>query len=236
MSTPEKFLNLTEAAEFLKVSKSSLRRWSNSGYLPSYRVGVRAERRFLLTDLLDIVRKNPSAAVPQPAANPHICTNFKDRDEQWQLFEPYLTTHLAPDAAIVYVYQGDESRIMNRLAADDKAQTMMRDDRLRLISAQDSYLQDGYFDLQRMLEFWRVIIDGFQQRRIARLLLTGEMDWAALGAPGSDQLIDYEKQLDDFLKGCPNVTVVCQYDLTEFPATTIFDSVCLHATVLPAAA
>ncbi|MEN8261756.1 MAG: MEDS domain-containing protein, partial [Pseudomonadota bacterium] len=147
----------------------------------------------------------------------------------------HVAAHLADDAAIVYLYQGDESRVRNWLTGDDSAGEMMRDDRFRLIPAQESYLQDGYFDLQRMLGFWRTTINEFQQRRITRLLLTGEMDWATLDAPGSDRLIEYEKQLDDFLHAYPSITVVCQYALTEFPAATIFDSVCLHPAVLPAA-
>jgi len=233
-SKPDRFLNLTEAAELLKVSKSSLRRWTNSGDLPSYRVGVRAERRFRLSDLLDFVESRTAAAKPQSAAGTHVCTKFKDREEQWQLLQPYLSAHLSDDAAVVYLHQDGESRVRNWLAGSDGAGEMMRKKRFRLISAQESYLRDDYFDGQRMLGFWQAVIDEFEQAHVARLLLTGEMDWATLGLPGSGQLIEYEKQLDRFLKAYPNVTVACQYDLTKFSAATIFDSVCLHPTVLPA--
>jgi excisionase family DNA binding protein len=41
-----KLLTIEEAARYLNVSKVSLRRWSNSGRLRCFRVGVRGERRF----------------------------------------------------------------------------------------------------------------------------------------------------------------------------------------------
>src|SRR6266487_2431543 len=52
MLEKQRFLTIAEAAEFLHVSETSLRRWTNSGYLRCFRVGVRGERRFLVEDLL----------------------------------------------------------------------------------------------------------------------------------------------------------------------------------------
>jgi excisionase family DNA binding protein len=46
MSEKQRFLTIAEAAEFLHVSETSLRRWTNSGKLRSFRVGGRNERRF----------------------------------------------------------------------------------------------------------------------------------------------------------------------------------------------
>lgn len=233
MADPEKFLTLTDAAEFLKVSKSSLRRWSNSGYLKSYRIGVRAERRFLKSDLVSYVRNRTAETAKPTDVAKHICTNFKDRTEQWLLLRHYVTKHLNDNSAIVYLFKGNGTRVVNWFAEYDPVNAMIDDDRLRIIPVEDSYLVNGYFDLKRMLDFWRVTIEEYQRRQIKRLLLTGEMDWITLNAPGSELLIEYEKQLDQFLYMYPNVTVVCQYGLKKIPATTIFDSVCLHPTVLP---
>src|SRR5258706_5072296 len=45
-------LDIREAAAFLRVSETSLRRWTNAGRLPCLRIGGRRERRFRRTDLL----------------------------------------------------------------------------------------------------------------------------------------------------------------------------------------
>lgn len=44
-------LDISEAAQFLNVSETSLRRWTNDGLLPCLRIGRRRERRFRRADL-----------------------------------------------------------------------------------------------------------------------------------------------------------------------------------------
>src|SRR5260370_35239923 len=56
----ERKLNTREAARFLRVSEASIRRWSDSGLLPSGRVGRRRERRFAEADLIAFVEHVPS--------------------------------------------------------------------------------------------------------------------------------------------------------------------------------
>ena len=57
MPEKQRFLTITEAAEFLQVSETSLRRWTNNGTLRCFRVGGRNERRFLKEDLLAFMQK-----------------------------------------------------------------------------------------------------------------------------------------------------------------------------------
>jgi excisionase family DNA binding protein len=52
MSKPKPLLTLDEAATYLAVSKTTLRRWTNDGRLACHRVGPRNERRFV-PDVLD---------------------------------------------------------------------------------------------------------------------------------------------------------------------------------------
>src|SRR5947207_14887740 len=100
MADDQKFLTIAEAAAFLRVSETSLRRWTNSGKLRSFRVGGRNERRFLREDLLAFMPSvDDRATVPPPAASAdtrerHVCLLFHDPEEQWHLLRPYLLAHL----------------------------------------------------------------------------------------------------------------------------------------------
>jgi hypothetical protein len=89
----------------------------------------------------------------------------------------------------------------------------------------------GCFNTARMLRFWETEIARQRKRNATRILLTGEMSWATRGAPGCDQLLSYEAQLDAPLRRLPGVTIVCQYSLEAFPAITIFESLCLHPRI-----
>ena len=57
-------LNTKEAAQFLRVSEASVRRWSDLGLLPSRRVGRRRERRFEQADLLEFLGKPSGQSRP----------------------------------------------------------------------------------------------------------------------------------------------------------------------------
>ncbi len=63
MTDPEDLLSIKEAAQLLRVSETSLRRWTNSGALDHLRIGGKRERRFRRSDLLAFLQ---SASVGQP--------------------------------------------------------------------------------------------------------------------------------------------------------------------------
>src|SRR2546427_11596889 len=104
MPEQQRFLNISEAAEFLHVSEVSLRRWTNSGKLRCFRVGGRGERRFLVENLLEFVasgkvQQEPSSTesgIGNDTVSPerHICLFFVNQDEQWQMMRPYLLEYL----------------------------------------------------------------------------------------------------------------------------------------------
>src|SRR5215210_3911275 len=62
MMDANELLDIGEAARFLNVSETSLRRWTNAAALPCLRVGRRRERRFRRNDLLAFMEHQPSRA------------------------------------------------------------------------------------------------------------------------------------------------------------------------------
>lgn len=64
----EDLLDIKQAAQFLQVSETSLRRWTNSGQLASLRVGRRRERRFRREDLVGFMEHQPVGAEHRPTS------------------------------------------------------------------------------------------------------------------------------------------------------------------------
>jgi len=54
----ETMVTIRQVADFLHVSISTVRRWSDSGMLKSYRVGPRGDRRYQLDDVLSFVEES----------------------------------------------------------------------------------------------------------------------------------------------------------------------------------
>ena len=48
-------LTVGEASEILHVHRNTLRKWSDMGLIPSYRIGQRHDRRFAVEDVMDFL-------------------------------------------------------------------------------------------------------------------------------------------------------------------------------------
>lgn len=57
-ASSHRLLSSTDAAELLGVHPNTVRRWSDAGMIPAYRVGKRLDRRFRRTDLRKFLKTN----------------------------------------------------------------------------------------------------------------------------------------------------------------------------------
>ena len=78
-------LDISEAAQFLNVSETSLRRWTNDGLLACLRIGRRRERRFRRTDLLAFLEQ-PTAAPSAGNGEGGSMKTQKAEDESFAAF------------------------------------------------------------------------------------------------------------------------------------------------------
>ncbi|MGZ8188197.1 MAG: MEDS domain-containing protein [Methylosarcina sp.] len=251
----KKLLTINEASELLKVSKASLRRWTNSGRLRCYRVGERHERRFDLDDLTNLIGgASDQGAAPghsplltagsgqsnDPAQQQavdiarrrHICTFYKSPKEQWQLIRDHFLMHTQAKARTIYLYHGDRDRVVNWIKSEGlDAEQLIRQGTLLLLSTAESYYLNGFFNIDQMLEFWKERFSEARNPGIESLLLTGEMGWANGNIIGHEQLVPYEAALDNMLELYPWVTAVCQYPVYQISGVTVFDNLSFHTHV-----
>jgi excisionase family DNA binding protein len=242
-------LNLDEAARYLGVSKTSLRRWTNEGRLECHRIGVRRERRFdihMLNDFLALGNADPSEAPDsgvalvdqlgefvRMGAQRHVCLFYHDAEEQWELFRPYLLDHIQGGHPTVYICDSSsEVDFLQRLRAegvDDRE--ALKSGLLRVRSSQDTYLKTKAFSADLMLETMRNFAQDLISEGSKRQLLVGEMSWFFTESPGVAEIHDYESRLNELLDEMPSVTIVCHYDTTRFSAQDALQACCSHPVV-----
>ena len=243
MSEKQRFLTIAEAAAFLHVSETSLRRWTNSGNLRCFRVGVRGERRFLAEDLLEFVASwkvqqelvSTASGIVADTVSPerHICLFFVNQDEQWQMMRPYLLEHLGKGVPVLYIQDSTPSeRLIKLLRAEGLAvDDLFARGLLRIIPPDQAYLLTGRFDAQRMLAFMESAILAALAAGYDRVFLTGEMTWSLPNAPGAGGMMHYEALLNPLVDKYPAVTIVCQYDLKRFDGPSVLDALLTHPSV-----
>jgi excisionase family DNA binding protein len=236
MADDQKFLTIAEAAAFLRVSETSLRRWTNSGKLRCFRVGGRRERRFLQEDLLACMPPGGTQPSMPPALRTadadarHVCLFFRDPDEQWQLIRPYLLAQLGDSAPVLYIQDSTPPKLLTgRLRAEGlDVDDLIARGLLRILSPEQAYLLAGRFDAQRMLAFMESAILAGLAAGHTRVFLTGEMIWSLSNAPGAEQMMTYEALLNPLVEKYPAATIVCQYDVKRFDATSVLDALLTH--------
>jgi excisionase family DNA binding protein len=236
-------LTIEEASNLLKVNKATLRRWTDNNLLPCQRIGPRKERRFQRIDLIDFLSNNlENQTSPQPLNKPHrssfdqsstkpnhISSYYNNTIEQWAILKPFLLEHSQPNCHIIYLHNSDETTIKKEFDQNGfDNNTLILNGTLELYHTNDSYLINDVFIANRMFEFWQERIATVQSKGINKIFLTGEMGWALQEKPGCENLHVYEAQLNKLLQNLPEVTVLCQYSLTEFSSQDILESVCTH--------
>jgi excisionase family DNA binding protein len=246
MSEEQRFLTIAEAAEFLHVSQTSLRRWSNSGKLRSFRVGGRNERRFLRDDLLAFMSsevsqpqlEKPPAAETHPLPTNvtyqgHISLFYLTPEEQWQMLRPYMLEHLKTNLPVLYIEDGAPPyRILDLLRAEGlPLEDLIARGLLRLLPTTQTYLLGGSFDVQRMLSFIEATIQETLEAGYKGMLIIGEMIWFLKAASSAEQLKGYEALLNTIVEKYPTVTIVCLYDVRRFDGPSVLNGLLTHPSV-----
>lgn len=250
----DQLLTIEEAAQYLNVSKTSLRRWTKLEKLPCVRVGMRHERRFHKSDLdkfMVVVEGSPEPAVARTArpgaveekltagdtvavsAVHHVALYFHDRDELWRLFRPYVAEHLNAGAPFLYIHdENSREDVIARLRSEGwDPERLVADGLLKLLVPAESYLRSGTFVPERMIDFMESAILNWRACGHDKILVSGEMAWYLSGATGVERMIEYEYLLNDMLLRYPQVTIVCHYDLHRLSGAVALGGMCSHPQV-----
>jgi len=224
-------LNTAEAARFLRVSQASIRRWSDSGQLPSRRVGGRRERRFKESDLaafLDFQATTNSAsgvvvggiAIAAPA---HLATFYSTDTGLLRVTLPFLAEGLRLGEPCVLVATGG---LLSRYV-----EALGRQDGVDLGRAQDSGLfiaaQFAEGTAAEAIAEWEQRLSQLMARGARSIRIAGEMVSERAMFASEDEMLRYEEAFELMSKRYP-VVVICQYDVREFDGVAILRALKAH--------
>jgi hypothetical protein len=162
----------------------------------------------------------------------HVCTLFTTPEEQRSAAVEYVQQGLARNERCVYVCAEQTPEEFLAALAEAGVDVAREQGRgaLVLITKESSYLQGGSFSASRMIEMLTsavesALADGFEGLRAA-----GDMTWLLDQAPGSEELAEYEAQLNHFY-GTHRAVGLCQYDRRRLPAAILDHTIATHPTV-----
>ena len=229
---PGRLLNTPEAARFLRVSEASIRRWSDSGLLPGFRVGRRRERRFNESDLLAFVHRTSSSQGPADGVNiggvavpipTHLATLFSTDAGGLRLTVPFLAdgirlgqpSLLAGTDPILKRYLealGELEGVDLRRAREAGLFTLVRFDEGTRLAA---------------IAQWERFFAGALAKEQNVIRLVGEMAYVRTMFESEEEMLSFEEAFEVMFKRYP-VVAMCQYDVRQFDGAALLRTLKAH--------
>ncbi len=173
-----------------------------------------------------------SFAGSQLAETRHVCAFFNSEEEEYRVLLPFIRDGFECGHKAIHVVnpdqRGDHMQRMVEAGMDPTAAE--RNGQLEVRINTDTYLRDGLFDKERMLQAFEGIASGdapgFPLSRIVC-----RMDWAAEEKSHVNDLIEFESRVNHVWEHHDDA-VICTYHLGKFGGDTVIDIMRTHPMII----
>ncbi len=145
--------------------------------------------------------KTLTRTVASLGVHDHACLIYESYDQQQAALASYFRAGL--DAGEPCAYVADELTGKDVLATLERlgilAEVPPGEPGLTVLTSRDSYLREGVFDPDLMIEFIRGVVGQTLEAGFPALRGAGEMSWNLAGEPGSERIFEYEAKLNVLL-------------------------------------
>jgi hypothetical protein len=163
----------------------------------------------------------------------HVCAFFNSDDEEYRVLLPFIKDGFeCGDKAIHVVNPDQQGDHLQRLAAigiDPKV--AQQSGQLELRSNTETYLRDGRFDKERMLEAFEQMASGKAEEGFPLSRICCRMDWAVEGRSNTEDLVEFESRVNDLWRRHDDA-VICTYHLGKFRGDTVIDIMRTHPMII----
>ena len=226
-------LNTKEAAQLLRVSEASIRRWSDSGLLASRRVGGRRERRFERSEVERFLGQATGEGLASPLATltlggesiplrGHFAPIYSTDDGALRLTLPFLADGLRAGQACFLAASGDVLARYAKAFADDGIEFEEATQSGQLV-----ILNWPGANAAEVIARWEQLFAKAVSRRPSTLRAVGDMACERHMFPSEAEMMAYEEAYDRMARRFPLITL-CAYDARVFSGATILRMLKAH--------
>jgi hypothetical protein len=163
----------------------------------------------------------------------HVCAFFNSADEEYGVLLPFIKEGFQRGDKTVHVL--DPRRQANHLsrlvAAGIDVTAAAATGQFEIKSSVETYLRQGRFDPDRMLEAFETLARARQTQGFPCSRIVCQMDWAVEHGSHVEQLVEFESRVNHVWRRHDDA-VVCTYDLSKFGAETVIDILRTHPMVI----
>lgn len=125
----------------------------------------------------------------------HVCAFFDTTDKRYQTLAPFVREGLERGEQVVHIIDPRRRAEHDSRLAASAAVGGSRPGQHSVLTWDDAYLRDGYFDPDRMIaQLTALLSEGERSYPLVRL--AAHMEWALEDRPGVERLVEYEARLN----------------------------------------
>jgi excisionase family DNA binding protein len=239
LSDTVQLLDISEAAQFLNVSETSLRRWTNAGVLPCLRIGLRRERRFRRADLLSFMEQPAVAQLPSDGKGGSV----KLQDSRDERVSAIHGNHLCGiygsdagrlDLVVPFLLEGLRKKSVCFLVAPSRVQRVVLKAMKRRRSSLDSDIKAGRLIVSEhqknpaaQCRFFETAMEKAEDEGVDSFRVVGDM-WGLRLNVSARQMIELEVGFERLIVPRFPVVALCTYDARKFTGVELLDALKDH--------
>ena len=163
----------------------------------------------------------------------HVCAFFNSDEEADRVLLPFMKGGFECGDKVIHVVNPDQHHDqLQRLSAmgvDPVA--VQQSGQFELKTNTETYLRDGRFDQDRMLEAFEQLASGTVKSGFPLGRIVCHMEWAAEGQSHINDLIEFESRVNDVWLRHDDA-VICVYDLKKFSGSAVIDIMRTHPMIV----
>jgi len=163
----------------------------------------------------------------------HVCAFFNSEDEEYRVLLPFIRDGFELGDKAVHVVDPAEgpNHLQRLVAAGIEVAEAERRGQFELRASTETYLQDGRFDQERMLEAFERMASGNASGGFPRSRIVCRMDWVAEGRSHVDDVVEFESRANDVWRRHEDA-VICTYQLAKIGGDTVIDIMRTHPMII----
>jgi len=163
----------------------------------------------------------------------HVCAFFNSDDEAYRVLLPFIKDGFECGEKAVHIINSDlrHDHLRRLAAAGIDPTAALQSGQLELRTSTETYLRDGRFDQDRMLEAFEELASGNAKGGFPLSRIVCHMDWAVEGRSHIENLVEFESRVNEVWCRHDDA-VVCVYDLAKFGGSTVIDIIRTHPMII----
>ena len=163
----------------------------------------------------------------------HVCAFFNNDDEEYRVLLPFIKDGFTCGHKAIHVvnpaqHHDHRDRLVSVGLDPDAAEQRGQ---LELRSNTETYLRDGQFDPDRMLESFSRMASGNANHGFPLSRIICRMDWANGDRRVTDDIIEFESRVNELWRHHDDA-VICTYHLGQLGGDAVVDIMRTHPMVI----